>query len=95
MIFEGIMNADLYKTILENGLIPFIRSTYPESHRFMQDNDPRHTSKAAVQFYEQQGINWWKTPPESPDANPIENLWHELNEFIRREVKPRTKSELV
>ena len=19
-----------------------------------------------------------KTPPESPDANPIENLWHEL-----------------
>jgi len=27
--------------------------------------------------------------------NPIENLWHELKEFIRREVKPRTKQELV
>lgn len=27
--------------------------------------------------------------------NPIENLWHEMKEFIRREVKPHTKDELV
>ncbi len=27
--------------------------------------------------------------------NPIENLWHELKEFLRREVKPRTKDELI
>ena len=27
--------------------------------------------------------------------NPIENLWYELKEFLRREVKPRTKEELV
>ena len=35
------------------------------------------------------------TPPESPDLNPIENMWHELKEFIRREVKLKTKYELV
>ena len=40
-------------------------------------------------------INWWKTPAESPDMNPIENLWHEMKEFVRREVKPTTKDELV
>ena len=40
-------------------------------------------------------MNWWKTPPESPDLNPIENLWHELKKFIRREVKPKTKEELI
>lgn len=27
--------------------------------------------------------------------NPIENLWHEMKEYVRREVKPRTKDELV
>ena len=40
-------------------------------------------------------VNWWQTPPESPDINPIENLWHELKEYIRREAKPHTKDELV
>ena len=44
---------------------------------------------------EENGVCLWKTPPESPDANPIENVWHELKEFMRREVKPRNKSELV
>jgi len=27
--------------------------------------------------------------------NPIENLWHEMKEHIRREVKPHTKQELI
>ena len=28
---------------------------------------------------------------ESPDINPIENMWHELNQYI----KPKNKEELV
>ena len=32
---------------------------------------------------------------ESPDCNPIQNLWHELKEYVRREVKPSTKAELT
>ena len=36
-----------------------------------------------------------KTPAKLPDCNPIENLWHELKEFLRREIKPTNKEELV
>ena len=61
----------------------------------MQDNDPKHTSRLASQFFADKQINWWKTPPESPDCNPIENIWHEMKEYLRREVKPHTKQELI
>ena len=58
----------------------------------MQDNDPKHTSKCAREYFEQNAINWWKTPAESPDLNPIEN---ELKEYIRRQVKLRTLSDRI
>ena len=94
-VLPGIMNAPVYIDILEQTLLPFVREVYPDSHRFMQDNDPKHTSKKGQEFLSTNKITWWKTPPESPDLNPIENLWHEMKEFIRREVKPKTKDELV
>ena len=81
-IFDGIMDAQVYTRILETYLIPFIRDVYPNGHRFMQDNDSKHTSRHAQGFFRENSINWWKTPPESPDANSIENLWHELKVCI-------------
>ena len=94
-IFEGKMNAPLFIEILKKSLLPFIKDVYPDGHRFVQDNDPKHCSLAARQFYEESGIMWWPTPPESPDLNPIEMLWHELKEFIRRVVKPTSKQQLI
>ena len=96
-IFEGTMDAVLYCEILQRTLLPFIAEKYPPpcTHRFIQDNDPKHVSRLVQEFYSSNGINWWKTPPESPDMNPIENLWHEMKEFLRREIKATTKDQLV
>ena len=61
-IFEGNMDAQLYTDILKQTLIPFIKSSGTR-HRFMQDNDPKHTSKQVQNFMTENNINWWKTPP--------------------------------
>ena len=93
-IFEGIMKKELFVSILEGTFLPFITDVNPEEHRYniMQDSDPKHMSGYAADWMRDNSINWWKTPAESSDLNPIENLWHELKEFIRREVKPKTKN---
>ena len=89
------MDGDMYIDILERTLIPFINKVYPNGHRFVQDNDPKHKYKKAMDFIEDKNINWFHTPAESPNLNPIKNLWREMKEFIRREVKPHSKEELV
>ena len=94
-IFSGIIDSVYYQGILKDYLIPFITSTYPDSHRFMQDNDPKHVSRSTIQFMKDNNINYWPAPPESPDLNPIENLWAGLKRYIRKTEKPRNKAELI
>jgi hypothetical protein len=36
--------------IIKGNLLPFIQTTFPDSHRFQQDNDPKHKSKLAQEF---------------------------------------------
>ena len=49
-VLTGIMNAPVYVDIIEQILLPFIQEVYPDSHRFVQDNDSKHTSKVDQTF---------------------------------------------
>jgi len=94
-IFTGKMDSMYYQSILEKTLIPFGESVYSDGYRLMQDNDPKHVSISTKAFLKEKNITHWPTPPESPDMNPIENMWAALKEHIRKVKKPRNKAELI
>lgn len=64
---------------------------------FQQDNDPKHTSKLCREYLEEKEeenvLKIMAHPPQSPDLNPIEVLWDELNRKVRLKC-PTSKERL-
>ena len=39
-------------------------------------------------------VHWWRTPVESPDLDPIENVWGSMKTYLRTEYKPKNLQDL-
>lgn len=95
-VVQGTMRQDQYKEVLKTRLLPQLKEWFPNGQPFvfMQDGAPCHTAKSIKAFLLKEKIPLLPWPGNSPDMNPIENVWALLKKEISKEVIT-TKTRLI
>ena len=94
VVVEGNMDSDEYINVLANHFIPWV-DNYPNSI-FQQDGASCHTSIYSAWWMRTHNIPILNWVAQSPDLNPIENLWNHLDYQVRkRKPLPKSKQELI
>ena len=96
---EGSQNSDTYIELLKTYVIPELEaanSLLDIDFTFMQDNAPCHKSKKVMEFFNTNNVSVLEWPAQSPDLNPIENIWNTIKTRRRKRYGiPKTKQELI
>lgn len=85
VFIDGIMNQDSYLSILKENLKESAQKMgIAATFKLYQDNDPKHKAHKVQSWLLRNCPKLLETPPQSPDLNPIENLWSELDRRIHK-----------
>ena len=81
---DGTMDRHKYSEVILTRMLPQVREWFPDgNYIFMQDNAPCHMARSVSEVLTACGVEVLPWPGNSPDLNPIENVWANIKLRIR------------
>ena len=91
---EMRINRAMYGEILGNNLLPSATTLEMGcGWVFQHNNDPKHMDKGIREWLKKKHIKVMEWPSQSPNLNPIENLWREVKLQMAKQ-QPRNLKDL-
>ncbi len=91
---KSTVNAAIYQDILEHFMLPSADKLYGDADFiYQQDLAPAHTAKGTKSWFNDHGVTVPDWPANSPDLNPIENLWGIVKRKMR-DTRPNNADDL-
>ncbi len=88
------VNTAVYQDVVEHFMLPAADQLYGDADFiFQQDLAPAHSVKATSTWFKDHGIPVLNWPANTPDLNPIENLWGIVKRKMRY-ARPNNAEEL-
>jgi transposase len=93
---NGKQTANDYINVLNNHLLPYLGQLDNQNNYVFQDDNARiHRARPTLHWISEKNIDQLRWPAQSPDLNPIENIWDELERRIRKRIPlPKNETEL-